>query len=73
MVVPPRYGVTLTGSDNGYYSEVPKCSGSQASDNANSELLQSAESLLGLNLWHSQLLISFTSAPIDEFLSLFFD
>ena len=73
MVVPPRYGVTLTGSDNGYYSEVPKRSGAQASDNANNELLQSLETILGFSTWHSQLLISLTSVPIDEFLSLFFD
>ena len=40
MAVPPRHGVTLTGSEIGCYSELPKYSGSLASDGASNDLLQ---------------------------------
>lgn len=51
MAVPPRHGVTLTGSEIGSYSELPKCSGSLASDGASNDLLQ-------LSLW-----LTFRAAP----------
>ena len=42
MVVPLCYGVTLTGSDNGYYYKLPEGLFSLASDNADDDLLPKA-------------------------------
>ena len=42
MVVPLCYGVTLTGSDNGYYYKLPESLFSLASDNADDDLLPKA-------------------------------
>ena len=42
MVVPLCQGVTLTGSDNGYYYKLPEGLFSLASDNADDDLLPKA-------------------------------
>ena len=61
MVVPLCYGVTLTGSDNGYYYKLPEGLFSLASDNADDDLLPKA-----FRVTHS-----FTWLPNHEFLIIF--